>query len=91
MDDVQTFCRNCAVRHMELMVVVKAMMIASARGDDEAYNQLVRQKNALIASSLDYMYEHWELMDEPTQNDWLECAAELPMSMEEDEDGEVHG
>ncbi len=87
MDDVQTFCNNCARRHMELLIVVKAMMIAFARGDNEAYNTLVRQKNEMIASSLDYMYEHWELMDEPTQQDWLECAAELPLSMEEDEDG----
>jgi hypothetical protein len=87
MDDIDTFCRTCAVKHMELMIVVKAMMLASARGDDEAYNLLVRQKNAMIGSSLDYMYEHWEFMDEPTRQDWLECAAELPMPMEEDEDG----
>jgi len=73
-----------------LLIVVKAVMLAFARGDNEAYNQLVRQKNAMIASSLDYMYEHWELMDEPTQKDWLECAAELPLSMEDD-DAEISG
>ena len=86
MDDLETFCRNCAVIHMELMVVVKAMTLAFVRGDNEAYNLLVRKKNGLIASALDYMYEHWEFMDEPTRQDWLELAAELPMSMEEDED-----
>jgi len=87
MDDIQTFCRTCAQKHMELLVIVKAMTLAFARGDNDEYSKLVRQKNALIASSLDYMYEHWELMDEPTQKDWLECAAELPLAMEEDEDG----
>jgi hypothetical protein len=87
MDDIQTFCRNCAQRHTALLTVVRAMVLAFARDDNEAYNVLVRQKNAMVAASLDYMYEHWEYMDEPTRQDWLDCAAELPMSMEEDENG----
>jgi len=69
--------------HLELRVIVKAMALAKEKGDDEAVEVFKKKKMELIASSLDYIYEHLDHVDEPTKADFLLCAAQLPIMIEE--------
>lgn len=85
MDDRDTFDRKCLALHLELRILVKAMALAKEKGDDEAVEVFRKQKLEFIAKSLDYIYEHLEHVDEPTREGWLECAAQLPIMLEEEE------
>ena len=84
MDDRDTFDRKCLAKQLELRIIVKAMALAKERGDMEAVEVFRKKKLELIASSLDYVYEHLEYVDEPTREGWLECAAQLPIMLEEE-------
>lgn len=83
MDDRDTFDRKCAARVFELHVIVKAKALAQERNDDEAVKVLERKRLALIAETLDYLCENMEYMDEPTREGFLQCAAQLPIMLEE--------
>jgi len=87
-DDRDTFDRKCFGLHLELQVLVKAAALARERGDTEAVEAFKKKKLEFIATSLDYIYEHLELVDEPTREGWLECAAQLPIMLEEEQDGD---
>ena len=86
MDDRDTFDRKCVQRMLELRIVSEAIRLASSRSDTEAAWALTQKKHELITQSLDYVFQHMDYLGEETREGWMMCAAELPLSMEEDED-----
>lgn len=87
MDDRETFDRKCLEKHLELRVIVKARALAKEKGDTAAVEDFETQKRELVASSLDYIFEHLDYLDEPTREGFFECAAQLPIMLEKESNG----
>jgi len=82
-DDRDTFDRKCVELHMAVYFHMQAIQFADERNAEPGeMRELLKRRTDLVQEALDYVYEHWEYLDEPTKKDWEAAAAEFPLARE---------